>query len=160
MRISPESTSGTRLRKYGVSVKALRSTTLVRVWWMPLAAVTIPLPIGGCMMVVRRRALVRDSEGALADSGALAPLVHQFCHVHQRLEWGFALYIARHVWNRLAPRGVPEQALQVEREAYRAAREVVEAHGLEPQVKGLGEPESEVAEVTSARRLSGGRQGR
>lgn len=128
MRIPPESVSGKRLRRYGVAAQALRKTNVLSVFWMPVAAFTVPLPFGGCLLLVREGALQWDAQGDLAESLALAPLVHQLCHAYQRQEWGFARYIVRHGWSRLMSRRVPVQYRQVERECYQAVQAVEEAH--------------------------------
>ncbi|MBI4198545.1 MAG: hypothetical protein HY533_05490 [Chloroflexi bacterium] len=135
MRIQPESVSGKRLRKYGVAAQALRETTILAVFWMPVAAFTLPLPFGGCVLLVREGAIQWDAQGDLMDGIALAPLVHQFCHAYQRQQWGFARYLARHAWSRLAPRGVPLRHRQVERECYLAAQAVQEAHASRQEVE-------------------------
>ena len=126
MRFAPNSVSGRRLRKHGVSSKALEKTRIYAVGWQPVPAWTLPVPFLGCIILIRRTLLDRELDGELADSAALAPLVHQFCHAHQRLEWGIFLYLWRHLWARIVPRGVPIRYRQVEREACEAARQVEE----------------------------------
>lgn len=86
----------------------------------------LPVPFFGAVVLVRRLLVERDADGELSDGPALALLVHQLCHVHQRLEWGVYLYLWRHLWQRLVHRGIPIQRRQVERECYALARQVEE----------------------------------
>ena len=86
----------------------------------------LPVPFFGSVVLIRRLLLGRDVDGELPDGPALALLVHQLCHVHQRLEWGLYMYLWRHLWQRLAPRGIPIQHRQVERECYYLTQQVEE----------------------------------
>lgn len=94
----------------------------------------LPVPFFGAVVLIRRFLVERDVDGELSDSPALAPLVHQLCHVHQRLEWGTYLYIWRHLWQRMVPSGIPIQRRQVERECYYLVRQL-EEHYAELQEK-------------------------
>ncbi|MBI4340107.1 MAG: hypothetical protein HY680_09180 [Chloroflexi bacterium] len=131
MNISPDSPSGKRLKRYGVSANALRKSRVFAVAWMPVPAFTLPLPVDGSIILVHKSVLAYDAVGELADGSALAPLVHQLHHAHQRQEWGYARYLLRHLWSRLFPGGVPVHHRQVERECYLAARAVEEAYSQE-----------------------------
>ena len=133
MKIAPDSVSGKRLRKYGVSSHTLKTSSFIAVTWMPVPAFTLPVPVDGSVILVHQGVLAYDADGELADGPALAPLVHQLYHAYQRQEWGFTRYVARHLWSRLLPRGVPVHRRQVERECYLAARAVEEAHSHEPR---------------------------
>ena len=123
MRFHPASVNGKQLRQFGVSSKALAKTHVYAVPWMPIPAVTIPLPIVGCVTLIRQKlsGMTGDRDGALAGSAVMVPLVHQLCHAHQRLEWGVFLYVWRHLRARLFTNGVPFKHSQVERECYIAA---------------------------------------
>jgi len=126
MRFPPHSVTGRRLRKHGVSSRALEKTRIYTVGWQPVPTWNLPVPFFGCIILIRRTLLDQELDGELADSASLAPLVHQLVHAHQRLEWGVFLYLWRHLWARIVPRGVPFRFRQVEREAYEAARQVEE----------------------------------
>jgi len=128
MRFAPDSVSGQRLRHYGVSSNALRKTRVYAVLWPPLSGLTIPVPFIGAIILIGKKYLDRELDGELAGNAALAPLIHQYCHAHQRLEWGLLRYLWRHLWSRLVPRGVPLRHRQVEREAYEAARRALESY--------------------------------
>ena len=67
-----------------------------------------------------------DADEELAAGPELATLVHQLCHVHQRLEWGVLPYLWRHLKARARRRNVPIRFSQVERECERAVRQTVE----------------------------------
>ena len=126
MRITPDSISGKRLRQHGVSSRALRKSRIFFLFWQPMNSFMLPVPIIGPVVLIRRALLGRDVDGELPDGPALALLVHQLCHVHQRLEWGIYPYLWRHLWQRLALRGIPIQHRQVERECYYLTRQVEE----------------------------------
>ncbi len=127
MRIQPDSISGQRLRRYGIASQSLSKTFLLGVWWMPVSAFTVPLPFDRCLLLAPAKLLQWDAEGELEDGLAMAPLVHQYVHAYQRLEWGFFPYLGRHLASRLGSRRVPVHRRQVEREAYAAAALVEEA---------------------------------
>ena len=128
MRFGPDSVSGRRLRQYGISSRALKKTRVFGFQWQPVPALTLPVPFFGCIILIRRNLLEIGPDGELADSPALAPLVHRFCHAHQRLEWGVITYLWRHLQSRVYRRGVPLWHRQTERECYEAARRVLDHH--------------------------------
>jgi len=130
MKYRPDSVSGVRLRQYGVSSSALNKTTIVVFRYLFGKAITLPLPFGRCAIIVRKSILDRELDGELADSAALAILVHQYCHAYQCIEWGFLMYVWRHLHSRVRARGVPRQEHQVERECYRSEQAVLDAHTL------------------------------
>ena len=85
---------------------------------------TITLPLVRPVILIGKKYLDRQLDGELADNEALAPLAHQYCHAHQRLQWGFSPYVWRHLISRLFSRRVPVHRRQVEREAYQTMRRV------------------------------------
>ena len=130
MKYRPDSVSGVRLRQYGVSSSALNKTTIVVFRYLFGKAITLPLPFGRCAIIVKKNILDRELDGELADGAALAILVHQYCHAYQCIEWGFLMYVWRHLHSRVRARGVPRQEHQVERECYRSEQAVLDAHTL------------------------------
>ncbi len=128
MRFPPDSVTGKRLRRHGVSSSALNSARVFAIIWPPSTGFILPLPFVGPMIIIGRRYLDRELDGQLADNSTLAYLVHQYCHVHQRLEWGAFMYAWRHIWARLISKGIETPQLQVEREAYEAARMTRESY--------------------------------
>ncbi len=126
MRIIPDTPSERRLRRHGVSSKALAKSRIYPVRWLPGGALTVPVPFLGAAVLIRRDLISWDADEELAAGPELAPLVHQMCHVHQRLEWGVVPYLWRHLKARVRRRNVPIRFSQVERECERAARQTVE----------------------------------
>ncbi len=138
MRIVPNTASEIRLRRHGVSTQALAKSRIHLVRWLPKGSFTVPLPFFGVAILMRRGLLKWDAEEELADGPELAPLVHQLCHAHQRLEWGFALYLWRHLRARIRQRTVPSRISQVERECYQAERATLEYY-REEQLSNPGQ---------------------
>ena len=130
MLFPPDCISGKRLRKYGVSSAALKRVHVYAVAWLPKAAMTVPVPFLGCVILVRKNLLDLELDGVLADSPALGVLLHQYCHSYQRLQWGFLPYLWRHFWSWALLQGVPAAHRQVERECYEAVSRVEEAHSF------------------------------
>ena len=124
MRFAPDSVTGRRLRKHGVASVALARTSVLALPWPALMGFTITLPHVRPVILIGKGYLDRQLDGELADNEALAPLAHQYCHAHQRLQWGFFPYVWRHFVSRLFSRRVPVQHRQVEREAYQTMRRV------------------------------------
>ena len=118
MRFAASSLSGMRLRKHGVSSTALTRTTVFAVKWSNINGWMLPLMFVRPIIFIGKNILDVQLDGELADNEALAPLVHQYCHAHQRLQWGFASYIWRHLSARLVARWKPIHHLQVEREPH------------------------------------------
>ena len=141
LRIVPNTASERRLRRHGVSTQALAKSRIYLVRWLPGSAITVPLPFLGVAILIRRDLLNRDTDEELADGPELAPLVHQLCHAHQRLEWGFALYLWRHLRAGIRQRTVPSRISQVERECYQAERATVEYY-REEQLSNPGQDSS------------------
>ena len=134
MRFLQDSVTGKRLRRHGVSSRALDSARVFGIIWPHSTGFILPLPFVGPMIIIGRRYLDRELDGQLADNSTLAYLVHQYCHVLQRLEWGVVMYAWRHIWVRLISKGIETPRLQVEREAYEAARMTRESYSTGPDV--------------------------
>ena len=129
MRFPSDSVTGKRLRRHGVSSRALDSARVFGIIWPPFVGFILPLPFVGPVIVIGRRYLDSELDGQLADNSTLAYLVHQYCHVLQKLEWGAVKYAWRHIWIRLISKGIETHRLQVEREAYEAVRATRESYG-------------------------------
>jgi len=130
MQFAPNSISGKRLTQYGISSKALKKTHVYSMPWQPMPALTIPVPFSGSIILIRRDLLDVAFDGELTDSPSLAPLVHRFCHAHQRLEWGLFKYLWRHLMTRIYRQGVSLKHRHTERECYQAERLVIEHHEM------------------------------
>jgi|GEM_PF-1646711 hypothetical protein len=126
MRISAKSVSGMRLRGQGVASKTLCKVSIYQVPWLPKPGVTIPLPFLGAVIFLRQGLLKRDSNGDIEEIPELVHLIHQLCHVHQRLEWGLAPYLWRHVQTRIRRGYTSVRFSQVERECYKATQQTLE----------------------------------
>ena len=124
MRFAPDSVSGIRLRKHGVSSVALASTTVFAVRWPTIKGWMLPLMFIGPIIFIGKKILDLQLDGELADNEALAPLAHQYCHAHQRLQWGFVSYVWRHLSARLIAKWKPVHHLQVEREPHQMTKQV------------------------------------
>ena len=131
MRIDPQSPNGSRLRRHGVSSSTLEKARIHSMGWLPGGAMTLPIPFFSASILIRRDLLKWNAAGELVEGPDLAPLVHQLCHAHQRMEWGFIRYLWRHLWARLRHRDVPIWFSQVERECYQVARQTVEFYADE-----------------------------
>ena len=146
MRFPQDSVTGKRLRWHSVSSRALDSTRVFGIVWPRSTGFILPLPFVRPTIIIGRRYLDRELDGQLADNSTLAYLVHQYCHVLQRLEWGAFMYVWRHVWARLISKGIETPRLQVEREAYEAARTTRESYstGLDVDDGRQAQEQSEV----------------
>ncbi len=134
MRFPPDSVTGKRLRRHGVSSRALNAARVFGIFWPRSTGFILPLPFVRPTIIIGRRYLDRELDGQLADNSTLAYLVHQYCHALQRLEWGVVMYAWRHIWARLISKGIETPRLQVEREAYEAARMTRESYNTGPDV--------------------------
>jgi len=126
MRISAESVSGIRLRNQGVASKTLNRVSVYQVLWLPKPGMTIPLPFFGAIILLRRGFLRLNSDGDIEEVPELVHLIHQLCHVHQRLEWGLLPYLWRHVQTRIRRGYTSVRFTQVERECYKATQQALE----------------------------------
>ena len=134
MRFLQDSVTGKRLRRHGVSSRALDSAHVFGIVWPRSTGFILPLPFVRPIIIIGRRYLDGELDGQLADNSTLAYLVHQYCHVLQRLEWGALMYAWRHIWARLISKGIETSRLQVEREAYEAARTTRESYSTDLDV--------------------------
>ena len=124
MRFAPDTVTGRRMRKHGVASVALAKTTVLALSWPALRGFTIPLPLVRPVILIGKKYLDTQLDGQLADNEALAPLARQYCYANQRLQWGFFLYVWRHLISRFFSRRVPVHHRQVEREPYQTMRRV------------------------------------
>lgn len=118
MRISPESRSAQVLTFHGVGRRQLEATR-VFVWNFQLgSAITLPVPIVGPSIFIKRAWLDYDEDGELRDSAHIKMLCHEFCHIHQIQEWGSVKYVARHLLARIRTRSVLARSAPEEEECY------------------------------------------
>ena len=88
------------------------------------AAVTLPIPILGPVILIKREWLVFDDDGELADEERIRMLRHELCHVRQILDWGGLAYMRRQLWARVKTRNLYASAAPEESECYSAEAEV------------------------------------
>ncbi|MBI4305350.1 MAG: hypothetical protein HY678_03425 [Chloroflexi bacterium] len=122
MRIRPETPAGRRLLSWGVTATHLGRTRIFGWDLQRGGAITIALPLRLALIPIRRRYLVRDAQGELADGPHLALIRHEFCHVQQNSEWGFLGYWRRHLLARLRSRSLLAAESDVEAPCYEAQR--------------------------------------
>ena len=134
MRLAPDSPNGKLLKRYGVSSNALKRTQVYLLPWQPFMMLTIPVPFAGCVILIRQNLIDLGVDGEFADTSSLAPLVHQFCHAHQRLEWGLFFYFWRHICSRVFGRRFPVWHRYVEIECYESVRRMRELQ-ISPKVE-------------------------
>ena len=124
MKIQPDSPSAERLMKHDVRLRELDAAHIFVFDWQAGAAITLPFPIVGPVILIKRKWLVYDDEDELADDQSLKKLRHEFCHVRQILDWGGPTYMRRQVWARFKTRNLYAKAASEESACYSAEDEV------------------------------------
>ena len=93
MKISLVSPSADRLIKHGVKTRELKATRIFVFNMQVGDAITLPFPILGPVILIKRRWLVFDDDDELEDSVKIKMLRHEFCHVRQIQDWGGIAYM-------------------------------------------------------------------
>ena len=106
MRIAIGSPSAERLAQHGVGESEIAATRFYVFNFQIGAAITLPVPLLGPVVLIKGKRLVRDADGELADGPAIRFPVHELCHARQVLDWGTLRYLARHIWARIKTRSV------------------------------------------------------
>ena len=123
MKISPDSVAGKRLLGFGVTDSELAKARLLH-WNAQLGgAITVALPFGRVVILMKSRYLPVGSDGQLIDGPHLPLVRHEFCHVAQIQRWGFFRYWAMQLWARVQTRSVLARESAVERPCYEAEAE-------------------------------------
>lgn len=132
MKITPESEAGRTLMSFGVTAGELEAATFGRLDWQQGAAVTLALPFGRCLILVKSKYLKTDEKGELPVSHSLNLIRHELCHVNQAKRWGFFGYWRRQLWARVQTRSLFARDSDAERSCYeaqaKAAQELLRTH--------------------------------
>ena len=124
MKIALDSPSAERLEQHGVAQLELEAARIYAFDMQLGAAVTLPIPILGPVILIKREWLVFDDDGELAGEERIRMLRHELCHVRQILDWGGLAYMRRQLWARVKTRNLYASAAPEESECYSAEAEV------------------------------------
>ncbi len=124
MKIQPDTPSAERLMKHDVRLRELDAAHIFVFDWQAGAAITLPFPILGPVILIKRKWLVFDDEDELADDRSLKKLRHEFCHVRQILDWGGLTYMRRQIWARVKTRNLYAKSAPEESSCYSAEAKV------------------------------------
>ena len=127
MRFAVSSPSGALLMQRGVAKRELAAARVYVLNFQVGAAITLPVPFFGPVILIKSAWLVMNEKGELTDTEHVQILCHEFCHVRQILDWGTAVYMARHLWARVRTRSLLAKSAPEESECYEVTR-TVEAH--------------------------------
>ena len=96
------------------------------VWnWQVGYAITLPVPLLGMFVFIKRDHLVLDENGDLADTAEIRYPIHELCHSKQVLDWGVARYYWRHIAARIRTRSMIARESDVETPCYEIQGEVL-----------------------------------
>lgn len=124
MKLQPDTPSASRLMRHGVELSELQAARIYVFDWQVGAAITLAVPLLGPVILIKRRWLVYDDDGELADDESLKKLRHEMCHVRQILEWGGLAYLRRQLWARVKTGSLYARASSEESECYTAEANV------------------------------------
>jgi hypothetical protein len=132
MKISPLSPAGRKLLSLGVGEAELNAASFHRFNWQVGGAITLAMPGGRCLIMMKSKYLKTDESGQLVVSRLLHLHRHELCHVAQAQRWGFFGYWRRQLWARIATRSLLAKDSDVERPCYEAGaaayQELAETH--------------------------------
>ena len=114
------------MTKHDIELRELSVAHIFVFNWQAGAAITLPVPVLGSVILIKRKWLVFDDEDELADDRSLRKLRHEFCHVRQILDWGGLTYMRRQVWARFKTRNLYAKAAPEEGPCYSAEAKVDE----------------------------------
>ena len=124
LKLQPDTPSASRLMQHGVKLSELEAVRIFVFDWQAGAAITLAVPLLGPVILIKRRWLVYDAGGELADNESLKKLRHEMCHVRQILDWGGLVYLRRQLWARVKTGSLYARASPEERECYTAEARV------------------------------------
>ena len=133
MKIAVDGLSARRLMIHGVASRELQSAHIF-VFNLELgAAITLPFPLLGPVILIKGRRLQYDRDGELEDAPTLKVLRHELCHVGQILDWGGLPYLLRHILARVRSRNLFAKDQPEEEVCYCAERRVEDHYSAGPQ---------------------------
>ena len=124
MKISLDSPSADRLMKHGVKTRELKATRIFVFNMQVGDAITLPFPILGPVILIKRRWLVFDDDDELEDSVKIKMLRHELCHIRQIQDWGGIAYMRRQIWARIKTRSILARTAKEESVCYSAQAKV------------------------------------
>ena len=124
MKLQPDTPSASRLMQHGVELSELEAARIYVFDWQVGAAITLAVPLLGPVILIKRRWLVYDDDGELADNESLKKLRHEMCHVRQILDWGGVVYVCRQLWARVKTGNLYARASPEESECFTAEDKV------------------------------------
>ena len=129
MKIRPGSPSEERLKKHHVALRELKAARIFVFDGQAGAAITLPMPIIGPVILIKRKWLVFDDDDELEDSARIGILRHEFCHVRQILDWGATAYMRRQIWARVRTLNLYAKTTPEESPCYTAQANVAAYYG-------------------------------
>jgi len=124
MQILLGSASAELLKKHGLAQRELGATHIFVFNLQLGAAITLPFPILGPVILIKRKWLVYTDDNNLHDSESIKMLCHEFCHVRQILDWGSLTYLRRQVLARFKTRNLYARTAPEESECYSVQTQV------------------------------------
>ena len=126
MRIATDNPSADRLARHGVGPSEIAATRFYVFNYQKGAAITLPVPFLGPVVLIKGERLVRDADDELTDGPDIRFPVHELCHARQVLDWGTLRYLARHIRARIQTRSILAKSAPEEVPCYEA-QEAAEA---------------------------------
>ena len=124
MKIRLDSANAELLTRHGVAPRELKAARIFVFDFQLGAAITLPFPILGPVVLIKRKWLVYNNDDQLADVESIKMLRHELCHVRQILDWGGLAYLIRHVLARFKTRSLYARSAPEESDCYWAQAQV------------------------------------
>lgn len=124
MKIDLDSPSAERLTQHGVKKRELNAARIFVFDLQLGAGITLPIPILGPVIFIKRKWLVFDDDDELEDSANIRMVRHEMCHARQILDWGGITYMRRQLWARVTTRSILARTAKEESVCYSAQAKV------------------------------------
>lgn len=135
MKIKLDSPSAERLKKHGVGLRELKAAHIFVFDMQAGAAITLPFPILGPVILIKRKWLVFDDDDELEDSARIRILRHELCHVRQILDWGALAYMRRQLLARVKTLSLYAKTTPEESVCYTAQAKVAAHYSDQGEVR-------------------------